>query len=181
MRVEPSQLQGIVIVEPKVFGDDRGFFLESYQQRRYQELGVDAEFVQNNLSRSRRGTLRGLHYQLARPQGKLCYAVRGSVLDVVVDIRRPSPTFGCWTSVVLDDQSHRQIFMPIGFAHGFCVLSEEADFAYCCTDYYDPADQHAILWNDPALGIDWPLAEPVLSDKDRQGLPLSAARVFESM
>jgi dTDP-4-dehydrorhamnose 3,5-epimerase len=178
MRVSPQELSGIVVVEPQAFGDDRGFFLESYQKERYAQLGIDIDVVQQNLSRSSRGILRGLHYQLRRPQGKLCYVVRGEVLDVVVDVRRSSPTFGCWTSVILDDRTHRQIYIPPGFAHGFCVVSEEADFTYHCTDYYDPEGQETILWNDPHLGIDWPCDEPLLSDKDRQGTPFASAKYF---
>jgi dTDP-4-dehydrorhamnose 3,5-epimerase len=178
MRLSPQELAGIVVVEPKVFGDDRGFFLESYQQQRYEELGIAAHFVQQNLSRSRKDVLRGLHYQLQRPQGKLCYVVRGEVLDVVVDIRQGSKTFGSWTSVTLDDRSHRQIYIPPGFAHGFCVMSAEADFAYHCTDYYDPAGQETILWNDPQLAIEWPSPNPLLSEKDQQGTPFSAAAYF---
>lgn len=178
MRRSATELAGIVVVEPKVFGDDRGFFLESYQQDRYRTLGISEKFVQQNLSRSRKDVVRGLHYQLKRPQGKLCYVVRGEVLDVVVDVRRSSPTFGDWTAVTLDDRCHRQIYIPPGFAHGFCVLSDEADFAYHCTDYYDPSGQETILWNDPQLGIEWPATTPLLSEKDEQGTPFAQASFF---
>lgn len=178
MRVTPNELAGIVVVEPNVFGDDRGFFLESYQKQRYADLGIDAEFVQQNLSRSRKDILRGLHYQLRMPQGKLCYVVRGAVFDVVVDVRKSSPTFGYWTSVVLDDQSHHQIYIPPGFAHGFCVLSDEADFSYHCTNYYDPSGQETIAWDDADLGIDWPCDSPLLSEKDQQGTPFASANYF---
>ncbi len=178
MRLSPQELAGIVVIEPKVFGDDRGFFLESYQQQHYEELGIASHFVQQNLSRSRQDVVRGLHYQLQRPQGKLCYVVRGEVLDVVVDVRQSSKTFGCWAAVTLDDRVHRQIYIPPGFAHGFCVTSAEADFAYHCTDYYDPTGQETILWNDSQLAIEWPSKNPLLSDKDQQGTPFATAAYF---
>lgn len=168
MRVIETALPEVVILAPKVFGDQRGFFLETYHEDRYQQAGVAARFVQDNHSRSRRGVLRGLHYQLQRPQGKLVWVTRGQVFDVAVDIRRGSPTFGRWASGLLDDQNHHQMYIPPGFAHGFCVLSAEADFMYKCTDYYHPESEQGIAWNDPDLGIDWPVLEIILSDKDQQ-------------
>ena len=166
MRVIETALPEVLILAPKAFGDQRGFFLESYHEKRYQQAGVAARFVQDNHSRSRRGVLRGLHYQLQRPQGKLVWVVRGQVFDVAVDIRRGSPTFGRWFSCLLDDQEHRQLYIPPGFAHGFCVLSAEADFMYKCTDYYHPESEQGIAWNDPDLGINWPVLDVILSDKD---------------
>jgi len=168
MRVIETALPDVVILAPKVFGDQRGFFLETYHEERYREAGVPARFVQDNHSRSRRGVLRGLHYQLQRPQGKLVWVIRGQVFDIAVDIRRGSPTFGRWVSCVLDDQNHHQLYIPPGFAHGFCVLSAEADFMYKCTDYYHLQSEQGIAWNDPDLSIDWPGLEVILSDKDRR-------------
>ena len=166
MRVIETELPGVLILEPRVFGDARGFFLETYRAALFDELGIPA-FVQDNHSRSRRGVLRGLHYQLVQPQGKLVRVTRGRVFDVAVDIRRGSPTFGRWTGIELDDESLRLFYVPAGFAHGFLVLSEVADFVYKCTDYYHPASEHGILWNDPDIGIAWPLDDVALSDKDR--------------
>ncbi len=168
MKVTPTDLPGVLLIEPRVFGDARGFFLESYHRERYREVGIEAPFVQDNQSRSRRGVLRGLHYQLERPQGKLVRVSRGEVFDVAVDVRRGSPTFGRWVGCVLDDRSHRQMYIPAGFAHGFCVLSEEADFSYKCTDYYHPQSEQGIAWDDPDIGVRWPDMECLLSDKDRQ-------------
>jgi dTDP-4-dehydrorhamnose 3,5-epimerase len=156
----------LLLIEPDVFTDLRGFLLESFHDKRYREAGIDATFVQDNESRSRRWALRGLHFQHDYPQGKLVRVLRGEVYDVAVDIRHGSPTFGQWEGVVLDDKRHCQIYIPVGFAHGFCVLSEEADLAYKCTDYYHPEDQRGIAWDDPDIGIDWPLSEPHLSEKD---------------
>lgn len=164
MKVSETELPGVLLLEPKVFADPRGFFMETYHEARYREAGVPGPFVQDNHSRSRRGVLRGLHYQLLKPQGKLVGVARGRVFDVVVDIRRGSPTFGRWMGRILDH--HLQLYIPPGFAHGFCVLSEEADFVYKCTDYYHPRSEHGIAWNDPAIGIEWPLQEVVVSDKD---------------
>jgi len=179
MHVITTELAGLLIVEPKVFGDARGFFFESYQRERYLAAGIDADFVQDNCSRSCRGTLRGLHYQLARPQGKLVFVTRGEVVDVAVDLRRASPTFGRSVSTVLSESNHRQIYVPPGFAHGFCVTSDSADFCYKCTEYYRPADERTLLWNDPALKIEWPAVEPyILSEKDRRGIPLGNAEVY---
>jgi dTDP-4-dehydrorhamnose 3,5-epimerase len=162
-----------------VFEDQRGFFLESYHRLRFREEGLDAEFVQDNHSRSCRGTLRGLHYQIEHPRGKLCRVVRGEVFDVVVDLRRESPTFGRWAGVVLSEANRRQLYVPPGLAHGFCVLSETADFLYKCTDYYYPQHERTILWNDAALAIDWPIHEPLLAEKDRRGLSFADAPCYE--
>jgi dTDP-4-dehydrorhamnose 3,5-epimerase len=180
MKVIATELPGVLLLEPKVFGDARGFFMETWQEARYREAGMPARFVQDNHSRSRRGVLRGLHYQMAQPQGKLVWVTRGAVFDVAVDIRRGSPTFGRWYGCVLDDVDHRQLYIPPGFAHGFCVLSEEADFFYKCTDYYHPPSERGIAWDDPAIGIEWPLREVALSSKD-QGNPRLAAQAPENL
>jgi len=174
LKVIAAELPGVLLLEPKVFGDARGFFLETWQAARYHEAGLPERFVQDNHSRSRRGVLRGLHYQLTQPQGKLVWVTRGAVFDVAVDIRRGSPTFGRWYGCVLDDVDHRQLYIPPGFAHGFCVLSEEADFFYKCTDYYHPPSERGIAWDDPDIGIEWPLREVSLSDKDRDNRRLAA-------
>ena len=167
MKVSHSKLKGCVIIEPSVFGDERGFFLETFQAVRYeQEAGIDLAFVQDNHSRSARGVLRGLHFQKTRPQGKLVRVVRGEVYDVAVDIREGSATFGEWEGVILSEDNKKQFWVPPGFAHGFVVLSDTADFEYKCTDYYDPNDEGCILWSDPDLDIPWPIANPVLSNKD---------------
>lgn len=174
MKIVETSLPGVLLIEPKVFGDERGFFVETFRQSVLAGAGLKIKFVQDNQSRSRRGVLRGLHYQLQQPQGKLVRVARGRVYDVAVDVRRGSPTFGQWVGFVLDDESHRQMYVPPGFAHGFVVLSEVADFIYKCTDYYHPQSEAGIRWNDPAIGIDWPrevLDEVVLSPKDCQ-LPL---------
>lgn len=179
MNVIATELPGLLIVEPKVFGDSRGFFFEGYHRERYRGAGIDAEFVQDNFSRSSRGTLRGLHYQLTRPQGKLVQVTRGEVYDVAVDLRRSSPTFGRAFGVVLSEENHRQLFVPPGFAHGFCVTSDVADFAYKCTDFYNPADERTLLWSDPALKISWPEVLPrILSPKDERGVPLNQAESY---
>ena len=181
MNALPTAIEGVFILEPKVFGDARGFFMESYNRRAFQQAtGLDVEFVQDNHSRSRQGVLRGLHYQLQQPQGKLVRVTQGAVFDVAVDIRRGSPSFGRWVGVELTADNHRQLWVPPGLAHGFAVLSDSADFLYKTTDYYAPQHERCILWNDPAIGIDWPLAahgidEPLLSDKDRAGVPLAQA------
>lgn len=169
MQVIDTKIPEVKIIEPKVFGDSRGFFYESFQDKRYLESGIKASFVQDNFSRSITGVLRGLHYQLKYPQCKLVTVIRGAVLDVAVDIRVGSPTFGEWVGVVLSDENHRQLFIPAGFAHGFCVLSDVVDFAYKCSDYYHPEDEHGILWNDPEINVLWDLPNeivPVLSAKD---------------
>jgi dTDP-4-dehydrorhamnose 3,5-epimerase len=169
MEFTRTALDGVVVVEPRVFRDDRGFFLETYHAGRYREGGIDATFVQDNHSRSVRGTLRGLHAQWEHPQGKLLRVVEGEIFDVAVDIRRDSPTFGKWVGVTLSAENFRQIYVPTGFAHGFCVTSDVAQVEYKCTDIYDPEHELRVLWNDPAIGIDWPIAEPLLSPKDRDG------------
>jgi dTDP-4-dehydrorhamnose 3,5-epimerase len=163
IRCEPA---GLLLIEPKVFGDARGFFLETWNQQRYRECGLDVNFVQDNLSFSRRGTLRGLHFQNPSPQGKLVSVLQGEVFDVAVDIRRSSPTFGRWHGVALSGENKRQFFIPPGFAHGFLVVSETAMFHYKCTCFYSQKDEQAIRWNDPDLGIQWPAGSPVLSEKD---------------
>jgi dTDP-4-dehydrorhamnose 3,5-epimerase len=156
------------VLQPDIFEDSRGFFSEVYHRKRWSEVGIHCDFVQDNHSHSKQGTLRGLHYQLSRPQGKLCRVVSGEVLDVAVDIRVGSPTFGQWAMVRLSATNRHQLFIPPGFAHGFVVVSETADFLYKCSDYYDPQDQYGIRWNDPALAIPWGNGEPRLSDKDAQ-------------
>lgn len=171
-RVETS-IPGVCVIQPKVFRDARGFFLESYRRDKFFECGIPDVFVQDNHSCSRRGVLRGLHYQLRRPQAKLCRVVEGEVLDVAVDIRVGSPAFGKWVSVVLSAEKHNQIYIPAGFAHAFLVLSETAQFLYKCSEFYDPADDRGVLWNDPGLNIAWGISEPQLSLKDSQSLPLS--------
>lgn len=172
MKVIPGKLAGLAVIEPKVFGDARGFFFEGWNASRYREAGVAGEFVQDNLSHSGRGILRGLHFQSPNPQGKLVQVLEGEVFDVAVDLRRSSPTFGRWEGVVLSAANHRQLWVPPGFAHGFAVLSESALFHYKCTAYYSPADEWTLLWNDPELAIEWPVADPVLSAKDRKGMAL---------
>jgi dTDP-4-dehydrorhamnose 3,5-epimerase len=157
----------ILIIEPDVFRDDRGYFLESYHRQRYQGHGIPGRFAQDNISFSKQGVLRGLHYQLGVPQGKLVSVFQGEVFDVAVDIRRGSPTFGQWVSLTLSSESCRQVYIPEGFAHGFCVLSETALFAYKCTDYYAPREERGIRWDDAFLGIRWPIPNPILSDKDK--------------
>lgn len=165
-RLEMS-LPEVLVFQPQVFGDHRGFFLETYHRQKYAELGLTATFVQDNLSRSKGGILRGLHYQLRRPQGKFVFVIRGEIFDVAVDIRRGSPTFGKWVGVTLSEENHKQIYVPPGFAHGFCVLSESADVMYKVTDHYGgAADDFGIMWNDPQIGIPWPIQNPTLSDKD---------------
>jgi dTDP-4-dehydrorhamnose 3,5-epimerase len=168
MKVIETALPGALIIEPQVFGDVRGFFYESYNKGKWQQAGIDAEFIQTNVSRSARGVLRGLHYQWPNPQGKLVSVLEGEVYDVAVDIRRGSPTFGRSVAVMLTADNHRHFWVPEGFAHGFCVLSEFATFTYQCTALYDAKADAGIRWNDAALGIDWPLSEPLLSDKDNR-------------
>jgi dTDP-4-dehydrorhamnose 3,5-epimerase len=163
-----TDLPGVLLIDPRVFDDSRGFFMETFHQKKYAEAGIDYSFIQDNYSHSTRGTLRGLHYQLNDPQGKLVYVITGEIYDVAVDIRRGSPSFGKWTGQYLSDKNRRQIFVPEGFAHGFCVLSETADVLYKTTDLYNPDDEHGVLWSDPAIGIDWPVEMPVVSDKDKQ-------------
>ena len=174
MQVFETAIPDVKLIEPKVFGDDRGFFLESFQAERYAEqAGITLAFVQDNHSRSARNVLRGLHFQRSKPQGKLVRVVRGGVLDVAVDIRRGSPTFGNVVAEILSEDNKRQLWIPPGLAHGFVVLSETADFEYKCTDYYDPSDEGSLIWNDPDLNIDWRVTDPILSAKDAQGLRLA--------
>ncbi len=171
MNVEPQEIPDVLLITPKVFGDARGFFLESFSAQLYAEAGMTLPFVQDNCSRSKKGTLRGLHFQEPQPQGKLVWVPRGAVYDVAVDIRVGSPTFGKWVGAELSEENKRQLWVPPGFAHGFLVLSDEADFFYKCTDYYQPKHDRGILWNDPAINIEWPTldgAELLLSDKDRK-------------
>ena len=181
MKATRLAIPEVVLIEPKVFGDARGFFFESYNQRAFNEAtGTDFQFVQDNHSRSAKGVLRGLHYQLRQPQGKLVRVVQGAVFDVAVDIRKSSPTFGQWVGVELSADNHRQLWVPPGFAHGFLVLSETAEFLYKTTDYYAPQFERCIAWNDPDIAIVWPALQqaPTLSVKDQQGLQLSHAEVF---
>lgn len=166
MNVIKTKIADLLIIEPKVFGDERGFFYETYQEARYKAAGITPDFVQDNRSRSTQNVLRGLHFQKTKPQGKLVTVTQGRVFDVAVDLRPDSPTFGQHESVLLTGENKIQFYIPPGFAHGFCVLSETADFQYKCTDYYDPTDESGLLWNDPALGIEWPLMAPLLSPKD---------------
>jgi dTDP-4-dehydrorhamnose 3,5-epimerase len=175
----PTELEGLVLVAPEVHGDERGFFLETFSHEAWAELGVDADFVQHNQSRSCRGTLRGIHFQIDPGQAKLMRCARGEILDVVVDLRRGSPTYGRWEAHVLDDVSHHQLFIPIGFGHGFAVLSDIADVAYQVSSYYDPRTESGIAWDDPDIGIDWRLEEPLLSERDRQAPRL--AEVADSL
>ena len=169
-----TALPGVWLIEPKVWRDERGFFFESYQEMRFAELGIRERFVQDNHAKSVQGTLRGLHYQIARPQAKLCRVVQGAVLDVVVDVRRGSPTFGRHAVEVLSAENLRMVYVPPGFAHGYAVLTEMAEFLYKCSDFYSPQHERGVLWSDPALGIDWRINNPLLSAKDRAHLPLAA-------
>lgn len=166
MKVIQTEIHDVLIIEPKVFGDHRGFFAETFRADQYAEVGINLPFVQDNHSRSTKGVLRGLHYQLNNPQGKLVRVSSGTVYDVAVDIRVGSPTFGKAVGVMLDETSQRQLWVPPGLAHGFCVVSDTADFQYKCTDFYAPDDDYGIAWDDPALAIDWPIDDPILSDKD---------------
>ena len=180
MKATPTSIPSVLIIEPRVFGDTRGFFFESFNQRAFnQATGLDVNFVQDNHSRSSKGVLRGLHYQIQQPQGKLVRVVHGSVFDVTVDLRKSSPTFGQWVGVELTEDNHRQLWIPPGFAHGFYVLSDSADFLYKTTDYYAPEFECSLIWNDPTIGIEWPLnTQPIISAKDAQGKKLADAEVF---
>ena len=186
MKITPTAIPDVLIIEPKVFGDARGFFYESFNQKAFNEAtGTNHQFVQDNHSRSAKGVLRGLHYQIQQPQGKLVRVARGAVFDVAVDIRQSSPTFGKWVGVELSEDNHRQLWVPPGLAHGFVVLSETADFLYKTTDYYAPQYERCIVWNDPDIGIDWPLAQHAIAEihlsvKDQQGQSLKAACAAES-
>ena len=181
MKVISTKIPDALILEPKIFGDERGFFFESFNKKQFKELtGIDKEFVQDNHSLSSRGVLRGLHYQIKQPQGKLVRVVRGEVFDVVVDLRKSSSTFGQWVGVVLSAENKRQFWIPEGFAHGFVVLSDEAEFLYKTTDYYAPEHERCIRWNDADLAIDWHYSgEPLISDKDAQGVLFNKADIFE--
>ena len=174
MKVSRTALPGVLLLEPRVFGDERGYFLETWNAARYREAGIP-DFVQANHAHSKRGVLRGLHYQLVHPQAKLVFAVSGEIFDVAVDVRRGSPTFGRWVGAVLSEENHRQLFVPAGFAHGYCVVSESADVSYLCSDVYWPAGDRGVRWDDPAIGIAWPPGEKLLSAKDRALPPLAAA------
>ena len=181
MNIETTPLRDLLLIEPRRFGDERGFFYESWNRRTFADAGIDVDFVQDNHSRSHRGTLRGLHYQMEQPQGKLVRVIHGSVFDVTVDLRRSSPSFGRWFGTALSEHNRRMLWIPPGFAHGFYTLSDEADFLYKCTDFYHPASEVSLRWDDPALGIDWPLVDgeaPQLSAKDAAGLSFEAAPKF---
>jgi dTDP-4-dehydrorhamnose 3,5-epimerase len=180
MNVLKTELPGILIIEPEVVGDPRGWFYESFQAARYAQAGITGPFVQDNLSCSVKGTLRGLHFQEPRAQGKLVQVLRGTVYDVAVDVRRGSPNFGKWAGVELSESPPRQLWIPPGFAHGFCVLSDSADFFYKCTQFYAPDAERSIAWNDPRIGIRWPISNPILSLKDREAPRLDEAPVLPS-
>ena len=170
MKVTQTTILGVVIIEPTVHSDKRGYFFESFKTSDFQEHGLPTRFVQDNQAKSTKGVLRGLHYQLEYPQGKLVWVTAGKVMDVAVDIRKESPTFGQHVSIALDNKTHNRLYIPPGFAHGYYVLSETAVFQYKCTDYYHPEDEHCLMWNDPEVAIDWPINDPILSEKDKQGL-----------
>lgn len=179
MKLIATAIPEVVLIEPRVFGDERGFFYESWNRRGLAELGIEADFVQDNHSRSQRNVLRGLHYQVERPQGKLVRVTAGEVYDIAVDLRRSSPTFGQWVGFTLSAEDKRMAWIPPGFAHGFCVTSDAAEFLYKTTDYWSPAHERTLLWNDPQLGIRWPLAgEPILAAKDVAGTPLAEADTY---
>lgn len=180
MDVTPTALPDVLLIEPKLFGDARGCFMETFATRRYAEHGILEPFVQDNFSRSRRGILRGLHYQLHKPQAKLVQVLRGEVFDVAVDLRRSSPYFGQWAGEILSEKNHRQLFIPAGFAHGFVVLSDEADFVYKCSEYYAPECERTLAWDDPTIGVKWPIDfAPLLSQKDQHGQSFQTAACFE--
>ena len=167
MKVLKTKIEGLLIIEPQIFGDERGFFFEAYHDERYRKSGIPYSFVQDNRSMSQKGVIRGLHFQVKKPQGKLVSVASGQVLDVAVDLRPTSSTFGCHESVLLSRDNRRQLFIPPGFAHGFSVISDSAEFHYKCTDYYDPNDEDGLIWNDPQLAINWRISEPSLSEKDQ--------------
>ena len=175
-RALDTKLDGLVLLEPDVFGDERGFFVETFSAEPWSELGIGTQFVQHNHSRSNLGTVRGMHFQTTPGQAKLLRCARGRIFDVAVDLRRGSPTFGKWEGHVLDDQKHHQLFVPVGFAHGFCVLSELADVAYLVSSAYDPATEEGIAWDDPEVGIEWPVSEPILSERDRSAPRLETVK-----
>ena len=179
MRVTPTSIPDVLIFEPEILGDTRGFFYESFNQGVFNEaIGQKVNFVQDNHSRSSKGVLRGLHYQIKQPQGKLVRVVRGAVFDVVVDLRKSSPNFGQWVGTELSEENHRQLWVPEGFAHGFFVLQDVTDFIYKITDYYSPENERCIAWNDPDININWPIKEPKLSEKDKKGFSLTDAEIF---
>jgi dTDP-4-dehydrorhamnose 3,5-epimerase len=181
MKIIDTDIEDVKLMEPQLFGDARGFFMETWRDDQFKELVADVSFVQDNHSKSTQGILRGLHYQIKHPQGKLVRVISGEVFDVAVDLRKGSPTFGRWTGVVLSSENRRLLWVPPGFAHGFYVMSEEAEFVYKCTDYYAPEYERAILWNDPALSIEWPLVDgksPILSFKDEEGLSFNDSEVY---
>jgi dTDP-4-dehydrorhamnose 3,5-epimerase len=182
MKFTPTSIPDVILIEPRLFGDERGFFMETYRTDLYASAGIPGNFVQDNHSRSRRGTLRGLHYQVQQAQGKLVRVVVGEIFDVAVDLRRGSPTFGCWESAILSAENHLQLWVPPGFAHGFYVLSEWAEFVYKVSDYYAPQWERTLLWNDPRVGVQWPLVPDcplILSPKDAQGLPLDQVEIYD--
>ena len=173
MKVTESGIKGVFIIEPDVYEDDRGFFMETFHNERYRKLlGINLDFVQDNISRSSKNVLRGMHFQKNYPQGKIVKVSRGEILDVIVDLRKDSPTYGTWESFKLSEQNKFQVWIPPGFAHGFLVMSDSADFEYKCTEYYHPEDEHCLIWNDPEVAIDWPINDPILSEKDKRGLSL---------
>ena len=173
MKVTESGIKGVFIIEPDVYKDDRGFFMETFHIERYRKLlGMNLDFVQDNISRSSRNVLRGMHFQRNYPQGKIVKASRGEILDVIVDLRKDSPTYGTWESFKLSEQNKLQVWIPPGLAHGFLVMSDSADFEYKCTEYYHPEDQNCLMWNDPEVAIDWPINDPILSENDKRGLSL---------
>ena len=173
MKATESGIKGVYTIEPDVYKDDRGFFMETFHIERYRKLlGMNLDFVQDNISRSSRNVLRGMHFQRNYPQGKIVKASRGEILDVIVDLRKDSPTYGTWESFKLSEQNKLQVWIPPGFAHGFLVMSDSADFEYKCTEYYHPEDEHCLMWNDPEVKIDWPTNDPILSEKDKKGLSL---------
>lgn len=181
MKFTPADVPDVIVIEPEVYGDERGFFMESWRRDRFTEAGIDVDFVQENVSRSAQGVLRGLHYQMRSPQGKLVRVVRGTVFDVAVDMRQRSPTFGRWTGTYLSDENKCQVWVPPGFAHGFLVVSDSADLVYKCTEAYAPAEERILLWNDPQTAIDWPvgdIVELLLSDKDAKGLEFGKAEYY---
>lgn len=181
MKVIPTRIPDVKLIEPRVFGDERGFFMETWNERVFRQAGIDVPFVQDNHSRSRQGTLRGLHYQINHAQGKLVRVTQGAVFDVAVDLRRSSPTFRCWVGETLSEENKRMLWVPPGFAHGFYVLSESADFLYKCTDRYSPADERCIRWDDPDLGIAWQLTDgtlPLVSEKDSNGEFFAVAETY---
>ncbi len=173
MEIKSNSIDGIIIIEPEIHRDNRGYFMETYHQKRYVKAGVNRIFVQDNISSSIQGTLRGLHFQIKHPQAKLVQVVSGEIFDVAVDLRPGSPTFGKWTGIHLSDQNRLQFFIPEGFAHGFCVLSDTAVFFYKCSEFYAPDDEGGIIWSDPEIGISWPFKTPIISEKDKQLSPLS--------